>query len=370
MILVDFNNITSIYYSGVVKEVLEESKKLYKRSGLVEITDKDYKDIQKGFFKYTLRMIKEAEKRHFNYGDIVICADYDKKNYWRKVIHSEYKSNRDTNKKNEFDTSAWKNFNRDREALLKVLDILGIKVMAELETNFQDVVVSLEADETIGTLALLEPSVVMSNDRDHLQCTYYHGTKTINPSTLVQDSRTKKEILEYIEKSLVCGQEKDNIYNIKYCTKFDKPFVEFMLKEHKIEITDDMLPDFKEGKKYHFYTKEYKHQRDIESLKQIQAKKRKRYLRNEYFASPNFTELAFTKLKEKLSLEDILNENKLYRERFELNEKLFYYHMIPKEIEKCILDRWNSLEPKKNPILVNKFFNMFNFSYKERESFK
>ncbi len=367
MILVDFNNIANIFYSGTISEVLKEEIKLFKRSGLVEISEKQHKDIQKGFFMYALNSLKRIQDQHYKYKDVVVCVDYKRKGYWRRELQSDYKDNRDNKKQNDFEKESMKNFMTNNLALIEIFKKFGFSVIDKLETTMNNKTVTLEADEIVGVLSTKEKSLIYSNDGDYKQCVYYHDVNILNPITNKISSLTKKEIKEYMDKQLCLGQAKDNIRNIKYCTTLDKNFILYMSKTHQLEINDDMLNDFKPNNKYSKYVTEYKALRKIESDKLILEGKRKRKLYDEYFATPNFGEKTYDDLIQKISIEDILKENPLYRERYELNEKLFYFHKIPLEIKECILEAYDSLEPQQDLAFMSNFFNVFRISYKDRE---
>ena len=360
MILIDFNNNSSITYANVIKTVLENEKKLFKKSGLVEITDKHFRDIRKGYFHLMFKsLLLYKQKYSFKYNDIIIVSDYRKDMYWRKQLSSVYKANRDDKKTNEFDNKAWSKFNDDRKYLLVMFKILNFYTIADVTTVFNKVEVSLEADEIIGIISQQQGKhLIIANDGDYEQTMLNNiNVDILNPITQKLVKKTKKEINAKNIMSCILGQAKDNIMPIKYQTEISIDFITWMKEKYDLEITQDMILLLKQ--KYSSYMNEYKEDKALEDIQLIKDGTRKIKRNLSAYKKPNFGEVTAQKLLDKMTLEEILKENTMYQDRYELNEKLYYFDKIPKEINDVILERYKNISRSYDMMNANKFFSLF-----------
>jgi hypothetical protein len=134
--------------------------------------------------------------------EVVLAVD--DKNSWRKLYWSRYKSHRKDNR--EKIMLDWNEFYRVFE-----------EIMTELKENFPFKVIKIancEADDIIGVLVLEKPQdfYLISTDKDFLQLSSPR-CKIYNPLKKVLVDHPNPELF-LVEQSL-CGQAKDNIYNIK-----------------------------------------------------------------------------------------------------------------------------------------------------------
>ena len=358
MILFDFNNISSIKYSVVISEVLKDQKEVFKKTKIApdSLTKEQIKDLMQGFFKFMIDDLRKVNKLLVpRYNDVIICSDYNKHTYWRKQLLPSYKSNRDT-KSDAFQEVAWSHFNNHRKMLLQALKFLGYKVMAEITTTFNNTEVSLEADEIIGVLSTKPGKhVIYSSDKDFYQCMLYNDNVSIhNPILNKLVKKTKTEIKELNLMSCLIGQKKDNIPSIKHNTELNETFIKWMKTKHNLTITQDMLSTIKKDE-YRTYRDDFVQDMKLEDIELIESGKRKLKRNLTPFNKAGLGEAgAKNLLKTYNNIEDILNINPLYRENYELNEKLYYLDKIPLEIKNVILDTFSNLTTHKDPIKIAK----------------
>ena len=226
MILIDWNNISSIRYSTAIKEVLEDKKKRYKKTGFVDIDKKDLTTIKKAYYNLIIDELLSIKQKFFkNYGELVICVDHDKSRYWRKQIDPLYKKNRDEKKMNEFDSMSMSNFTKDVHSLLSILEKIGIKILHKIECQYNGTTVTLEADDTVSILSqkINEKNLIVSNDGDYKQLYLYSpNVKIYNPILKKIVEVNKKEINQLSIITCLIGQAKDNIKNIKFRTRISE----------------------------------------------------------------------------------------------------------------------------------------------------
>ena len=367
MILLDFNNNSSIKYSTAISLALEEEKKLYKKTKVaLPLTNKNYNDIRKAFFNLLLQDLEKIRQQFSkSYGNLMICTDYDKDNYWRQQLQPQYKANRDNIKKNDFDKLAYKEFYNHKEEMLQYFKDSGLIVLEKLYTPFlKNSKASIEADDTIAILCtyIKEKHLIISNDGDMSQL-LSNTVKIYHPIDRKLVQKTKKEIEEYNQKSLILGQKKDNIFSIKHNSEISKEFIKWMQDKYQIEITQDML--YSILKNYSKYTDEFEKEMYNEDTKNIKDGKRKQRRNLNVFSKANFGEVGYKKLFEAYSINEVLDSNKLYKARYELNKKLYLFTEIPEEIKDCILKVFNEYETKENIYECQTFCNMFGVTYRK-----
>jgi hypothetical protein len=139
--------------------------------------------------------------------EVVLALD---SNSWRKIVYPHYKAHR--KKKKEESKVNWNLYAEKKQAFLnKVQEYLPFKVIS---------VNRAEADDILGTLInhkKTENAIIVSMDADYLQlsdkCRIYSPIK----KEYVKVSNVEKFLLY----TSLCGQKKDNIFNVK--TPWDWP---------------------------------------------------------------------------------------------------------------------------------------------------
>lgn len=359
MIILDWNNFSTIKYSSVSSMLLKElkiSKKDWKKSGILPNIDSSfYKTQKKAFFNLVVNELKPLlSKFSSTYGEFVIAKDYDKANYWRKEIFKPYKANRDI-RGDDFDSLIEKENFEHKNELLQFLKYNGIKVIEELEVVYKaNPKASIEADDIIASLTTLPGKhLIISNDGDFHQLMIKDNIKIYNPFERKIITKTKKEINDKNLRECLLGQAKDNIYSIKYNSEISEDFIEWMNKKYDVEITHDMI--FVLIKKYSMYMKEYEKEKEIEDISLIKSGKRKKKRHLTAFSKANFGTVTCEKMLSEYTLDEILDMNVLYRARFNLNELLYRLDKIPDEVKSKCIDAYQNYEIKKNSMLVQQF---------------
>ena len=334
MILVDFNNICIMKHSIAQRELLKEQKEYYKRTGIVDITEKDLANIRKGFINLVLKDLAVYIDRFYkDYGEIVIAADYNKATYWRKTIFPEYKANREKIKGNPFDDLAGQYFHKEKDELSEILKLLNMKVLNSVASTTEEFgTESVEADDIIGVLVRSKGKhLILSSDGDFDQLLIDDRIKRFNLLEGKLVKKTKKEIHEKNQYSLIMGQPKDNIPHTKDKSELTKEFIDWMKAKYSIDLkpTDASKVNSKEFK---HLTDEYEKLMYTEDTALLESGKRKKRRNLSAFAKPNFGEVAYTSTFESMSVDDYLNLNPIYRENYELNKELYLLDRIPKRI--------------------------------------
>ena len=246
------------------------------------------------------RMFDAIYKSLFKIKDVrEIVLAMDSRRSWRKLYWTKYKAHR-KGAREKIDLN-WDDFFKMYDDFMEdIKNNTPFKVM-----KIDDV----EADDIIGVLALEKPQdfYIISTDKDFLQLSSPR-VKIFNPLKKVHVEHPNPELF-IVEQSL-CGQTKDNIYNVK--TPLDYP----------------------DGKR-----------------------------------KPGFGEKAYEKVIA-IGLDKWLDENNL-RERYEFNRNLMDFARIPDEIKRRIhrdYDEYN----KPSPNNIYEFINSYgwpeyleNFTYVE-----
>lgn len=346
MIFIDYNNLTTIRYSTALNLVItKEEKTAYKKHGVLPDYDNNwYSTLKKAFHNLMLNELEGISKRYKrDYGEVVVCCDYDKKNYWRKQIFSPYKEGRDNLKSNPFDEMSGKmNYEHKRE-LKEILKLIGVKLIDEVTAPFMNnPIASAEADEIIGVLCYEIPGkhLTVSNDGDYNQMCVRSNIRIYDPFKRKLKVLTKKEINEKNIMSCLLGQSKDSIYGIKTNSEISDDFIKWMNDNHQIEITKSMI--YTMSRDYPKYMEDYRIEKSKEDDKSIKEGKRKKRRYLTAYAKANFAEGKAKPLLEEYGLEKILEMNPMYKARYELNERLYYLDKTPQEIKDAILGKFNN----------------------------
>jgi len=345
MIQVDFNNISTIRYSSATSLVENKQwKTAFKKHKILPELDYDfYINLKKAFINITLDELQSISNKYKrDYGELVICVDYDKANYWRKQLYTKYKANRDNRVSNEYDTLLGKYNFEHKSEFLDYFRKAGIKVIDKVSCLYKNNEnASVEADDIIAVLSTIPGKhLIVSNDGDYHQLMVNSNVKIYNPIERKFVSKTRKEIDEKNLLSCLNGQSKDNIMPITYDTQISQDFIKWMQEKHNIEITDKIILTL--IRDYSKYMKDYEYEKAQEDIQLIKDGKRKLKRNLRAFEKPNFSEAKALKwLQEYGSLEDILKLNILYKARYELNNTLYNLHLIPVEIKEAIISKYN-----------------------------
>lgn len=344
MIFIDYNNIFLRYYSVSASLVAPDLKKKLKMNPNVRIPEDDYKKIKSGSFNLILKELLFLKKKFAQYGDLVICSDYNKATYWRKRHFKEYKV-KHPSKPNPVDELLYKNMYQDKDELIELLHLSNIKVLDKIEINGA----SAEADDTIFVLAteIKAPlHLVYSVDEDYNQILtntikkYHPFKKAFVPTP------TDKEKGEWALMSCVMGQSKDNVKPVTYQTEISDDFIKWMKTKHELEITKDMIDVLKE--KYSYYMKEYEEEKSKEDDLLIESGKRKQRRYLDAYKKPQMGNVAAKKWIKDF---DTHMKNPVFRENFEVNCRLMLYNRVDADIKQEIHRRYqevcssNNLDP-------------------------
>lgn len=200
IVIFDANNLASrvLFATDVIQYKDPKTKK--------EVVSVDYELFRLRFFESVYLSLYKIK----NVTSVVIAVD-DKAS-WRKIYWKKYKAHR-KGKREELIGFDWSEYYR-------VFD----EYMEELRTHFPFTILHVknsEADDIIGVLCLEKKDTqfhIISTDKDFLQLSCKRIT-IFNPFHKKEVSHPNPELF-LIEQSL-CGQAKDNIYNIR--TPLDYP---------------------------------------------------------------------------------------------------------------------------------------------------
>lgn len=183
--------------------ILVDSNQLFISGIMANLTPRD--KLEEGLVRHiVLNTLRSNVKKFKEYGEIIICCD--NKKYWRKEYFPYYKAHRTKDR----EKSDW-----DWGMIFRVLNVLR----DDLKTHFPYKVIDVdgaEADDVIGTLtprlALHEPVLILSSDKDFIQLQKYNNVKQYNPmlNAFVTSQDPKKDLKEKI----IRGDRGDCITNI------------------------------------------------------------------------------------------------------------------------------------------------------------
>lgn len=197
MIVMDFSGIAVSAVMVMADEMEGESEK--RRLDIVRHV------VLNCILSYKLKYQKKFGK------NVVIACDGP--SYWRKKVYKYYKANR--KKAVEESTFDW-------EFLYKCLH----QIKQDLADYFPYKVINVEGAEADDVIACLtkelrtefgkmEPVCIISSDYDMSQLQKYDNVVQYSPSIKKEVNLTKAEVKAYIIKSILKGQVKDGIPNIK-----------------------------------------------------------------------------------------------------------------------------------------------------------
>lgn len=283
-LLIDFNNLSLRNFFGI-PEINAKTP------------DPDYKIWEESVFSSLINYLYNFK----NIDEVVVGVD---SGTWRKSIYPLYKGDREKRRKD--DDIDWAKFYETQSNFLNELkENLPFKILQ---------IHQAEADDIIGVLALsyCKEFTIVSRDSDYLQLS--NVAKIYDPQK--KEYKSISNIEKFIDSLCVCGQKKDNIYNVK--TPLDWP-------------ADKRKPAMGE-KGYEKMILE----RSLDNFLDKEIKYNFKYLSNEKEA--NYKGSVFP------------------RERYEINKKLIDFREIPEEIKEKILNEYNNYKIKGN---LDNLYNYF-----------
>jgi hypothetical protein len=284
-----------------------------------------YDDIVKYKIFEELSIIKTTH----NADEVVLAFDDSKGGYWRKDIWEGYKSKRkDVRDKSDIQwEEAYPIFEEVHELLDKCSSYKCIKVP---RTEADDVIFvlsqffSIEGDKT----------VIVSSDHDFIQCLKYPGVEFYRTKkTQMKDPEfykaTGSELEDIVMEHCISGDPGDGFYHIKSYSRFSDDFIE-------------MYPQFK-GKEKELYPKRFK----IETLFEEKTGKKA-------YNHPRFGYKTF--LRSKSTLNELLNENEIYKWNYEMNRKLALPENISQDIKSKIVKEYKNANSTPDYGCLTKYF--------------
>jgi hypothetical protein len=285
----------------------------------------NYKDIV--IYKI-FQELSEYKNKFSNNDVMVIATDNSTGGYWRKDVWEGYKYHR----KDQRDQS---NIQWDKayELFAEVEDILdrcsSYKVLSVPRAEGDDIVFVLSE-----YLKDYEVTIV-SSDHDFIQTLkhpnvkFWRTTRTVDMNDSDYYNATPEEIDEEIQKHIIQGDLGDGFGNIKHYSRFSKAFLE-------------KYPQY-EGKEYELYPKRFK----------IDIMFKEKYGVDAY-SQPRFGYKMLKKSKK--NIEDILEENKIYKLNYEMNQKLALPENIELGVKNDIITQYNQKPDTKNGACLSKYF--------------
>lgn len=265
------------------------------------------------------------------YGDVVIA--FDTRNPWRKRIFPEYKFKRHNKEKSPSQQLEDQLFYWVMPILYDVLSTTNFMVLKDLMVGEY----GIEADDIIGVLAPMEPSVIASNDEDFTQLLsdsvrQYHSTQ----KKLIE-TPTKKDIEYWKMFSIISGQGKDEIPNILQKVKLSDEFLKWCKDVKDLTVTHDMIELIET--KHQSLMEEYEKAMELEDdlLLESGARKRRRYLTA--YEKPRGGDTMVKKML--VDLEGQLKINPRWKANFERNADLLLFERIPEDVRDVILGAYH-----------------------------
>ena len=322
-LILDFS---PILYSNFISASMEMTRNGYKadpETGKLSLDNKDYVSI----IKYKVFEELSQLKTLFKADEIVIAADNSKGGYWRKDVYPIYKGQR----KKGRDES-----NLDWNAVFTVFD--DIKDIINSMTTFKLIdIPRVEGDDVMFVLSeylsrLGTPVILHSVDHDTVYnlknpgVTWWRHVKTAKKPGAYQDVEPG-EILNLELGHIIQGDAGDNIKNIKSFSVFSKKF-------------KDMYPNRTELEVYH---KRFELDEIFEKTYNESAYKHPRYGLKTFMRS-------------KKTIDELLNENEIYKMNYLMNRTIALPEGIPQDISSNIIEAYNTVPTIKKTQKLQEFF--------------
>ena len=253
--------------------------------------------------------------------EVILAFDNSTGGYWRKDIWPGYKSKR---KKARDDSEiqwdkAFDLFKEIRETLTNCSSFKCISIN------------KVEADDIIFVLSkhfslIDEKSIIVSVDHDFIQCleydnTEFYRTKKSQGKESEYYEATAAELEDIILEHCIAGDPGDGFFNIKSYSRFSEDFLK-------------IYPQF-EGEEKRLYPKRFEINQAFEDKHNKSA-----------YNHPRYGYKMF--LRTKKTIDEILDENEIYKWNYEMNRKLALPESIPSEISKEIIDTYKESSNEMN----------------------
>ncbi len=254
-------------------------------------------------------------RNKFQAQEIVICTDSS--NYWRKDIWKGYKGSR---KKQRQKTNV--NWDQANKAILEAKKAL-------LTTSFKTIEVNkAEGDDIIFVLSeylslLGQEVVIYSSDHDFIQCLEHEGVKfwRTTRTTGMQNSKfytiEEGELVHIILDHVIGGDPGDDIKNVKGFSRFSQKCKE-------------IYPDLTELR---VWEKRFEFDTLFEKTYGVSA-----------YSHPPYGYKRF--LKSKKTLEDLLNEDNIFRLNYALNRQIALPEGIPQWLSSDVIQEYKKPNQK------------------------
>ena len=248
--------------------------------------------------------------RKFRADEVVLGVDNSS---WRKVVYPPYKGDRKKKKER-------KNINWD-----KIYELMD-QFSENWKKHFPIKVIKTfgaEADDIIGVLAkhIKNEKIVVSVDEDYLQLLKEDNIKIYHP--IQKKFRQVEDVDTFLQKLYICGQKKDNIYNILTPLDFNGD------EQRKAALGENKFKKILEIGIDKWL--------DEEGIKEVEEHNKK-----------------IAEFNKKSDKKRLLYETNL-RDRYELNKRIINFEYVPAPIKKSIIDQYNNYKFNESDFIYQYF---------------
>jgi len=323
ILILDFSPILYSNFISASTEMKNTGLKLDPVTKKLDINAPGYKNI----IKYKIFEELSTLKHKFQTDEIVIAADNSKGNYWRKDVYPIYKGKRkDSREESELD---WDNAFPIFEEIKQIIDdFCSFKLINQPKTEGDDVMfvlseyLSLQGDNVI--LHSIDHDTVYN--LKHPGVEWYRHVKTTKKPGEFQKV-TPGEIIDLELTHLIQGDHGDNILNLKSYSRFSNEFKKLYPDKTELEV--------------------YQNRFKLDDLFQ------KKYGVSAY-NHPRYGYKMFQKSKK--TLDELLKENNIYKENYNLNKQIALPEGIPQEISQKIIQAYKNAKNNSNYPKLQDYF--------------
>lgn len=282
-------------------------------------------DLYKNVFIFKVFEELSLLKNKFQADDVIICVDAG--NYWRKDVWKGYKHKR----KEQRDKTAvdWVKAQKANKEIIQMLHNTSFKVIEVPKSEGDDIVFILSE-----YLALKgEDVVIYSSDHDFIQCLEHNNVKFWR-TTRTQGMQNSKfyelnegELVHIILDHVIGGDSGDGINNIKGYSRFSSKFKEKYPNKTELEV----------------YSKRFELDELFKKTYGVSA-----------YSHPRYGYKMF--LKSKKTLEQLLEENPIYKLNYKLNRQIALPEGIPADITSKIIGCYENYNHPKSYFKLQNYF--------------
>ena len=307
---------------------------------------------------------KDYERR---WGKIVVAVDSP--NSWRKLVYPAYKANR---LKKNLDADTYDKLSKDllyknMDTVLDILRDLGVIIIEKQKFQVEDLKTGytsygLEADDIIGALVIANPDdshLIISNDGDFKQLVSANVRIYDGKEHRIMEPMLARLKEEWLVKTLIKGQKKDNIPNIKTNTLLHEDFVKVFNKKFNgankdLYITADDTGLFNrdglaQSPKIQKIVDDWIKDKVKIEAKEIADGKRVRANSWTIYAKPNFGDVAIKEFYK--DYEKHLKADPKLMKNYKLNEKLFLMEKMPTFVFKMVEEAYDNIINSKRGLI-------------------